>query len=539
MMRKEISNLSNIKLFLVITTALLSMFMGLLLAEAQETDYKEKWEGAELLIPNGDSLFSTFSSKGERHWYVFYAEEGFTYQIFTRSVKDYKSPDILIYIFSDPEGSYIARNSIIEVDGSAYMEWTSPSSDLYFVSVKTLDPDRYGDMEAYNIQITSTDYQDAHKIIPDVPDYSQSDFRYFWDCKAVAAACVLGYWDAHGYSLLVDSSPDSVEDVKTLVMELNEAMLFSVKISPKKLFTDENVREGIEMYCNLAQFGNNYNFAVEYIPKPDFSKVIDEIEENRPVMYGVNGHSLLGNHWMVTVGYLKTEATDWTINHDNWSSTQKDVYVDWDEATDCIITVHPDRKKVLITTYPDIYSVYQFSPYPVVSPWLGTLPTISYGTISTFSGMNNMPIPSWSSNLTSGYQKYSNQFDSVGNADVWWLGNPELYDYNRSMAGNVDLSSFSSYSYNNSVGYDSTPGYRYATGNSNIISAQTPGSFSSPYSDFYSNNNFAPPGLATPLNDPFLSPFQTFFPTLGLFPYNVFSPFLSLSAGPFLFGFPF
>ncbi|MGA1865479.1 MAG: hypothetical protein ACMUHX_10490 [bacterium] len=539
MIREEIGNLSNIKLFLVITAVLLSMFMGLFLADAQETGYKEKWQEAELLVPNGDSLFNTFTFKGERDWYQFYADKGFTYQIFTRPAKDpvedYNFPKILIYIFSDPESSYIVRNSSIEDDGSSFIEWTSPSSGLYYVSLKALDPDTYGNMEAYNIQITSIDCQDAHTMIPDVPDYSQSEFRNLWDCKVVAAACILGYWDAHGYSLLVDSNPDRIEDVKRLAFELNDAMQFSVDRSVKKIFTDENVREGIEIYCNLAKYGNNYNFSAEYYTKPDFSKVIDEIEEDRPIMYGVVGHPLWGNHWIVTVGYLETETTHWTINHDNWSSTHKDIYVDYDEATDCIITVHPDRKRILITSYPDIYSVYQFSPYPVVFPWLETLPTISFGTINTFSGIDNVSIHSWSSDLTGGYPKYSNPFDSVVSANVWGVtGNPDLYDYERSMSGDFNLSSFSSYSSDNPIGYYNIN--NYTTGNSYLISDQIPGLSLGPYLSFYSYTNFASFGLVAPFNNPFLSPFQTFFPTLGFFPYNVFSPFLSLSPSPFLFG---
>ncbi|MGA1839926.1 MAG: hypothetical protein ACMUIU_04800 [bacterium] len=530
---------------------MLSMLMGFSLANAQETDYKEEWQKADLLVPNVDSLFNTFSFKGERDWYKFYADKGVTYQIFTHPAKDpdkdYNFPEILIYLFSDPESSYITRNSKWEGDGSAFIEWTSPSSGFYYLSLKALDSDRYGNMEAYNILITSIERQDAHTMIPDVPDYSQSDFRQsdfrnLWDCKAVSAACILGYWDAHGYSLLVDSNPARIEDVKRLILGLNDAMMFSVEINPKRLFTDENVREGIEMYCNLAQFGNNYNFTVEYYTKPDFSEVMDEIEENRPFMYGVAGHPLWGNHWMVTVGYLKTETTDWTINHDNWSSTHKDIYVDYDEATDCIITVQPGRKRILITSYPDIYSLYQFSPYPVVLPWLETLPTISFGTISTFSGINNIPIHSRSSDLTGRYQKYSSQFDPVGIADVGWIGNPELYDYQRTMASNVNLSPFSSYTYrnyNNSVGNDNTNGYSYSTGNSYIISDQIPGSSLGPYLNLYSYTNVASPGLVATFNNPFLSPFQTFFPTLGLLPYNVFSPFPSLSPIPFLFSAPF
>ena len=40
-----------------------------------------------------------------------------------------------------------------------------------------------------------------------VPNYDQSDFPGGNDCGPVAAAMVLGYWDANGWSCMIDGSP--------------------------------------------------------------------------------------------------------------------------------------------------------------------------------------------------------------------------------------------------------------------------------------------------------------------------------------------
>ncbi|MBN2372712.1 hypothetical protein JXL19_02835 [bacterium] len=372
---------------------------------------------AKAIIPNGPSQYHTLTQQADKDWVSFFAVENKTYQIFTRPNNPSYPVDTEIFLYNqdvlfNPDSVYIAYNDDFGKDYSSLINWVCPLSGYYYLLVKNYNPDIYGTRESYTIQVTSYDLQDDGTIISGVPDYSQSDFGDPGNCAPVAAACVLGYWDSQGYDRLVDSD----KGVAGLINELQNAMDYPSIDSQTGGVRDEDVPVGIERVCNHSAYGNNYNFRAQLTYYPDFEVIINEITYKRPVLYGIMGHSVWEDHWMTTVGYLETETTLWVINHDNWNTTPRHLYVDWDEATDCIVTVSPG-KQADDNVY--VNSNLQYSN-PSLNTYMGTWPYIGFG-LSPFSLINN-PFGSSGLPLSWFYPGYTNlgnpggieRFGSIG-----------------------------------------------------------------------------------------------------------------------------
>ncbi|MGA1796207.1 MAG: hypothetical protein ACMUIL_10145 [bacterium] len=361
------------------------MLAGPPVVRAQKQD--DKPSNAVSLTPNGSSAIYSFSFPDETQWFTFFAEEGLSYQIFTKT--GYPPAYTIISLYDEEFEESLDSNDILWDDGSSLVDWVCPAAGDYFIKVENYNGgNQYGPHE-YSIQVTSPDLEIGQMIIQGVPDYWQVDYGYPdpypGNCGPVAAACVLGYWDAHGYPLLVDNDPANIEDVAKLVEELQRAMEYPSQSAALGGVHDDFVPIGIERVCNTSLYDNDYEFRAILQP-PDFRIVMDEIAHKRPLLYGVSNHSIWGDHWMVTIGYLITPAvntptlnrpsTYWTINHDTWSSTPRDVYVDWDEAKEWIVTIQPGKRYV-----PPSGSVSTGSYFPVAptTAGFGTLPVFGIG----------------------------------------------------------------------------------------------------------------------------------------------------------------
>lgn len=342
---------------------------------AQKKD--DKPSNAVSLTPNGNSAIYSFSFPDETQWFTFFAEEGLSYQIFTRSKKTgYPPVDTIVWLYDEGFEGSLACNDDFWRDGSSLIEWVCPADGDYFIKAENYNGyNQYGPYELYSIQITSPDLEDGQMIIPGVPDYWQEDYGDPGNCGPVAAACVLGYWDARGYPLLVDDDPGDIEDVSQLVEELQQAMGYPSLGEARGGVNDEYIPIGIERVCNTPMYDNEYEFRAILQP-PDFGIVMDEIVHKRPLLYGVSGHSIWGDHWMVTVGYLNTSTNRWTINHDTRSSAPRDVYVDWDEATDCVVTIQPGRRYVPSS---GSTSTGSYFPMALTATGFGTFPVFGIG----------------------------------------------------------------------------------------------------------------------------------------------------------------
>ena len=521
---------------MVVLAILLLIFMQFDMAHAQDIFWEQDdvYQGATRIYPNGVSLINNFSFSGDIDWYWFSAEQNVTYQIFTRPKNQgytYHLVDTIIYLYADPTRSNISRNDDFKEDGSSLIQWTCSSPGTYYVRVKNFDVDSYGQQETYTIQITSLELQNEKTIIQDVPDYSQSDFGDPGNCGPVAAACVLGYWAAHGYPLLVDSDPEKIKDVERLVHELQEAMDYPSMGTSQGGVRDEDVPDGIERVCNAPNYNNQYDFESDLIYNPDFFELRDEILNERPVLYGVIGHSIWQEHWFVTMGFLETSSNRWTINHDTWSSTHRDIYVDWDEATDCIVTIHPKKEDDSATgstgsTFGS-YVSYPISTIPYMVPGLGMWPVLGIGN---YSIMPNLSPLMWPSPFNPGYTGQSNW---GGFTSPSWSPSSTPSGGTRVMASNNYGSQIPLYGYNygsfgnnyeanqtSQSSYGFTQGNSSYSGNSSYYSMPSQGTFNNMNASFFPSS-------------------QMMFPASRMFAYPMFSPLFGLSFGYPILGFPF
>jgi len=296
---------------------------------------------------------------------------------------------------------------------------------------------------------------------------------------------------------------------------------------------DEDVPFGIELVCNASNYNNKYDFETDLIYNPDFLKLRDEIYNKRPVLYGVMGHSIWEEHWFVTMGFLETNSTRWTINHDTWSSTHRDIYVDWDEATDCIVTIHPKKEGDPSTgstgstgsTFGS-YVSYPVPTMPYMSPGLGMWPVLGIGLIP-YNIMPNLSPLMWTSPFNPGYTGQSNW---GGFTSPSWSSSSSVSEGRRVMASGSQLSL---YGYNNG-----SFGNNYEA---NQISQSSYG-FTPSYPSYSSNSSYykmPSQGMFNVPNTPFFPSSHMMFPASGMFAYPMFSPLFGLSFGFPIHGFPF
>lgn len=173
--------------------------------------------------------------------------------------------------------------------------------------------------------------------ISGVPDYQNDDYPGSNDCAPTASACVLGYYDDHGYEKLVDGGNSTNGDVASLVQQLKSAMDWSPILGT----SFKNIPIGIEAVCNDPSFENNYDFHANNFHFTSWSMIKTEIDEGRPSVYSVL-HPAYGSHAVALVGYEETTIDQIVIVHDNWKSTPEDVTLYKDDIiADCLTRVFP------------------------------------------------------------------------------------------------------------------------------------------------------------------------------------------------------
>jgi hypothetical protein len=191
------------------------------------------------------------------------------------------------------------------------------------------------------------------------------------DSQIVAAMDVLLFWDTHGYDRLVDDG-----DLDAVHGGLREAMLWD------RGSTDPNTASGLTQFINGSSYGNQYSFTIELLDMwaswpyrwPSFSDCRREIDSGRPALFGVRNYTddpanstdfAYGNQMMCAVGYYEgypfggSSSTEWVIVHDNWRGgdaanpyyIDDEPFIDWNRATDSLITVLPGPSGTAVT-YP-------------------------------------------------------------------------------------------------------------------------------------------------------------------------------------------
>jgi hypothetical protein len=169
------------------------------------------------------------------------------------------------------------------------------------------------------------------QLIPDVPDYNQPQ-SLTNSCGPVAAACLLGYWDAKGYEDFLGGAGTN-EDVKLLIEELSDLMGWNPSVGVYYSQIPLGLRRIIDL--------RGYVFGIQsLISIGSLDTVKQKIMEGRPFIYGSQENPWNTPHYVVVVGY----EGNFMIVHDNWSSTPVDYYVNWNalgHSDDMITTLTP------------------------------------------------------------------------------------------------------------------------------------------------------------------------------------------------------
>lgn len=147
---------------------------------------------------------------------------------------------------------------------------------------------------------------------------------WYRSCAPTAAAMVLEYWDAKGYSKFPSG--------KTLIGKLADAMgTVGTSTSERK------IDDGIEKVSKSVGYSN-------FDAVSDFSMTLYEIEReidaNRPFVLSMQGGGAgsghtnpYGEHAVTCVGYTDTSTTDYLFIHDTWDTNIHYItYKNWDSA---------------------------------------------------------------------------------------------------------------------------------------------------------------------------------------------------------------
>jgi len=203
------------------------------------------------------------------------------------------------------------------------------------------------------------------KIISGVPDYQTI---YPRGCAPAASGCVLGYWDDHGYSRMVDGGGSGHEGHRDPNGEGYLHLIWD------ELATAMNYVQGFGTYVykvddgifTVANINNGYSFTVSNgtwysSAANDRSTYHGQINGNKPFVYTLK-HILYGGgagfHTTTAAGYQIVNIDGpntlyYRIVHDNNTGTGKDVYLSEDNliGSTHIITVQPGGTRALRDDY--------------------------------------------------------------------------------------------------------------------------------------------------------------------------------------------
>ncbi len=193
------------------------------------------------------------------------------------------------------------------------------------------------------LKVSSSNEKNVHKsmvdrevIINDVPIYNSVDLdssKYFSrGCVPVSAAMVLGYWDDHGYSDLIDGGGSAYAGTKytngylgLINKQLGPAMGYVPGYGTIFTYCDD----GTQAVCNDT---NSYDFTCTYESSVSWSTFCDEIDAGRPFVLQYGSYAwiqLTDNSWfqssdhaVTAIGYKyinggASSSDRWRIIHFN------------------------------------------------------------------------------------------------------------------------------------------------------------------------------------------------------------------------------
>ena len=229
---------------------------------------------------------------------------------------------------------------------SMFNQQTYESNSIFSVPPLRVNKDQIPNIEADWTMIENSTWNEG-KSPDSVRISGVPDLEWSYGCSPTASAMILAYWDAHGYSALVDyyfDRWDRIEnewdyDVPNVQRELAIAMSTDTVTTGSTLVA--NIASGTQAVCNASQWNNNYNFSCDNVGDT-LRHLITEINNSRPTHWGLTGHPTYGNHSVCAMGWGPPD-TMWIRIHDTWSGTPMDVVIHYNNwgGSRAVIRVRP------------------------------------------------------------------------------------------------------------------------------------------------------------------------------------------------------
>jgi len=186
------------------------------------------------------------------------------------------------------------------------------------------------------------------------------DFDWSYGCSPTAGADVLGYWNAHGYDLLIDYYFDRWDpleyewdyNVPNVQQQLSWAMNTDSSTGGTYL---SDMGPGIRMVCNHPDYENNYGFEDYTDYDQSLGYLINEIRLGYPAVWNVFSHPYYGNHSICAMGWGPPDTTYICI-HDTWSSTPEEMLVNWHGWSNDRYTVAVRPGSASVYSYDNIHA---------------------------------------------------------------------------------------------------------------------------------------------------------------------------------------
>ncbi|TCP68317.1 C39 family peptidase [Baia soyae] len=161
----------------------------------------------------------------------------------------------------------------------------------------------------------------SRRVISGVPDYQQSDNTSMRnDCVPTASANVMMYWDQHGYpNLSGDNNWKTVANRFGVLMDHHETGVYV-----------SDIEDGLEDYIEERGYEDRFTVDRDWLIF-DFSTIENQIKAGNPTLLSIDDYrGSDGGHAVTAVGTDIGITHKFVAVHDNWASTPKEVWFEYD-----------------------------------------------------------------------------------------------------------------------------------------------------------------------------------------------------------------
>ena len=168
-------------------------------------------------------------------------------------------------------------------------------------------------------------------LLQGIPDYQQNDFAGTNDCAPVAAANVLGYWDAHGFQDLISGTNDFGSNPAGVT-----ALVDTLKA---KMHWTPSGTQIAWIWIGIAEsvYEKGYSFRSANLTRPSWAEIRQEPDRRRPAILTLYHRSYGAMHTVTLIGYSENTNDQVVVVHDVWYPAN-DVWLNFSECSELVLT---------------------------------------------------------------------------------------------------------------------------------------------------------------------------------------------------------